>query len=365
MYDLFQEAPTQQGGLVFPEMRMIREGVRQTITKVQQYRLANPMSLTGTHPLIRLLLSVNIPLSLPTEVYYDRVTETTYNLARNLQFTSPVSRGKLHSPSMFYGDNVSDIVLVHDEVFDLNGIESRWKDLQPIRVLYHPQTDLGFNVPDGRFSSVESGIAVISINLPMLAVQYRQWRQWERGVVAAESPRTVMMFLQAHALPNMLDSHVDGVLFNRLFAQYFGVDMPEVKSHNPFFIYDWRPKIDAVLSKYLDAAAARRMDFDTMIDTMPTIGYTSRYETLRWPQMPFTYQVTWALVLARLANVMFLTRFAADNQIHRNRSTLNDLNRFFSKVRQLKALEQSLPPDELGVVNQIIDTGIIPYLTTT
>lgn len=365
MYELFHEGPTQQGGLVFPEFRRVKEGLRRSIVEVQKYRLDNPMSLTATHPLIRLLLSLNVPLSLPPDVYCDRVAEVTYALARNLQFTSSVSRGKLHTPSMFYGDNVSDIVLVHDEAFDLYEIESRWKDLHPIRVLYHPQTDLRLHVPDGKVASSESGMAVISINLPMLAVQYRMWRQWERGVVAQESPRTVMMFLQAHPLPNMLASHLDCAIFNRLFALYFGMEMPEVRTRHPFYLIDWRKEVDAVLLKYLDAAAARRMDFNAMVDTMPTAGYDTRYETLRWPEMPFTYQVTWALVIARLATVMFLVRFGADNTIARNRQELNQLNRFIVRLRQMKALEPNLPPAELAVVNSVIDAGIVPYLTTS
>lgn len=364
MYDLFQDVPNQSGGMVFPELRRIREGLRRSIARVQLYRLENPKSLTATHPLIRLLMSLNVPLSLEVDQYRDRVAEVTYALARNLQFTSAVSEGKLHSPSMFYGDNVSDVVLVHDEDFDLTGIAGRWKDLQAVRVLYHPQTDVCLHVPDGTAPSQEPGVAVVSINLPMLAVQYKLWRHWERGAVAGESPRTVMMFLQAHVLPQMLASHLDCAIFNRLFNRYYRLTVPTIRSRHPFYLTDWSREIDAVLSKYLDLVQTRKMDFDTMIETMPTAGYDSRYATVKWPDMPFTYQTTWALVLARLASVMFLVHVSHEGQNNRNRGTLNDLNRFFIKLRQMNGL-RPLPSDELGVVNAAIDQGIIPYLTAS
>lgn len=365
MFDLFQEVPNQPGGLVFPEFRRIREGLRRSIDRVQRFRLENPMSLTGTHPLIRLLMSLNVPLSLDPELYRDRVAEITYHLARNLQFTSPVSQGKAHYPSMFYGDNVTDVVLVHDEDFDLTDIATRWQNLQPIRVLYHPQTDLRLHVPDGRYPSVEAGMAVISINLPMLALQYRMWRHWERGTVGSESPRTVMMFLQAHPLPQMLASHLDCAIFNRILGLYFDIPFPEIRSRHSFYLTDWTNAVDAVLLKYIGLAKARKMDFDAMISTMPAAGYDSRYDTLHWPEMPFTYQVTWALVVARLAQVMFLVRFAVDQQINRNRRELAELNRFFIKLQQMNLMQKVLPADEFRSVDMVIQSGIVPFLTTS
>lgn len=365
MYEMFQRVPNQPGGLVFPEFRRVRDGLRRSIDRVKLFRWENPMSLTGTHPLIRLMMSLNVPLSMDPDMYVERVRSITYSLARNLQFTSPVSQGRLHYPSMFYGDNVSDIVLVHDEAFDLTDIATRWKDLQPIRVLYHPQTDLRLHVPDGKAPSAEAGFAVVSINLPMLALQYKLWRNWERGTVGAESPRTLMMFLQAIPLPQMLYSHLDCAIFNRVVAQYFELPMPEIRSRHSYFLTDWTREVDAVLFKYIGLARARQMDFDAMIETMPTAGYDSRYETLRWPEMPFTYQVTWAMVIARLATLMFLVRFGADQEITRNRSQLAELNRFFIKLYQMNLMQKVLPKDELQTVDLIIQDGIVPYLTTS
>lgn len=366
MYELFNDRViSSTGGSNYPEFRRVRDGLRASIDKVRQYRVDNPMSLTASHPLVRLLMSVNVPLSLDKEVYRDLVSEVTYRLARNMRMSSPVSRGDVFTPSMFYGDGVSDVVLLHDEEFDITDIESTWRDLQPIRVLYHPKTDLNLEVPDGRFASEETGLSVVTINLPMLALQFKYWRAWERGVVADESPRTVMMFLQAHPLPNMLYSHLDCAIFNRVFSRFFDLPLPKVKSRNPYYLINYSTEVDAVIDKYLTQMANRRADFDTLIDHMPVAGYDSRYETLRLPNVPFTYQYIWAVIIARLAQTMFMVQIDFANHSPRNRTAMAYLKRFFTKVDQNNALLVALPTDRYQEIKAVIDEGIKPYLNVT
>lgn len=365
MYDLFQERATTTGGVVFPEFRRIRDGLRASIARVVQFRQDNPMGLAAAHPLVRLLMSLNVPLSMEPMIYRGYVAELTYPLARSFRFASTASQGQVFTPSMFYGDNVSEAILLHKEDFDLTGIEDRWKDLQPIRVLYHPQTDLNLHVPDGRHPSVESGMAVVAINLPMLALQYKLWRRWERGAVVDESPRTVMQFLMAFPLPNMLYSHLDTAIFNRLFSIYFEQPMPEVRQRHSFRLIDWHHEVDDVLLKYIGTMERRRADFDTLIEAMPTAGYDTRFESLQLPNMPFTYQWIWTVVIARLAPVMFMVQFASRNQSPRNRTELAYLKRFFTRVDQAKMLRVPLPSERYQEALAIIEQGILPYLDVT
>ena len=363
MYDLFHpEGTTNSGGLALPALRRIRDGLLASIDKVRQYRAINPQTLNAAHPLIRLLQSVNVSLALEPEYYVDRVTDITFNLARVLGYTSPVSVGHVFSPSMFYGTGVSDLILATDEPFDLTNIEQTWPSLRPIRVIAHPLTDLRLHVPDGKFTAEQPGVAVIAINIPMLALQYRMWRKWERGSLAAESPMTVAQFLMGYPLPSMLYSHLDVAIFNRIFSLAFDVPMPKIRSRHPFFLIDWESEMDQVIREYLVQMHKRRANMDQMIHAMPTVGYPSRYDTLRLPEMPFTYQTMALVIAARVMPVMFHLQFIDQTQNPQDFETKAYLQRFFRKVENTSVLRTNLAEPVRTEVLEIIQSGILPFL---
>lgn len=363
MYELFQGDSTSPiGGLAIPELRRVRAGLQESIEKVRRYRAINPLYLNNSNPLIRLLGSLDVPLSLDPATYVDRVEDLTYRSARAQFFTSSVSTGRVFEPGIFYGSSVSEMILISSEAFDLKDIESDWPNLRPISVISHPCTDLNLHVPDGTFSSAESGTAVIAINLPMLALQYKMWRRWERGAFKEESPRTIGQFLMAHPLPNMLYSHIDVAIFNRVFCAAFEIQPPVVRRRHPFYLIDWTTEIDAIIRTYLTAMRTRKAEVHAMIQHMPTVGYASRYDTLALPEMPFTYQTMPAIILARLRMVMFTVQMSHALGNPKDFTMLSYLNRFFRKMESMNVLASVLPAAVYEQTNLIIDQGIKPYL---
>lgn len=363
MYELYQPGPGNPiGGLAIPDFRRIKDGLRESIEKVRRYRAINPMTLNASYPLIRLLMSVNVSLSLPPDQYVDRVSDIAYDLARTMQFASPVSVGRPVSPSMFYGTGVTDIVLGVSEPFDLTNIEERWQDLQPIRVISHPLTDLWAHVPDGKFSSQDKGVAVVVINIPMLALQYRMWRRWERGTFAQESPRTLAQFLMAHPLPNMLYSHLDVALFNRALAMTFNIPLPRYTDRHPFFQIDWHAQTDKVLELYLKAMVSRRAEIDAVIKAFPTVSFESRYDVIRWPDIPFTYQSMHACIAAYALPTMFHLHLADQYNMPKDHAARAYLRRFFNKAENMNVLRNNLPLVVRNEIEAIVEQGILPFI---
>ncbi len=362
MYQLFQESPLQPGGeMLFPDFRRVRDGLRASIAKVVDFRRQNPQGLNGSHFLVRLLMSLNVPLSMEPQIYSDKVSDIALNLAMSMKMTSPLSRGQVFSPGVFYGKHVTEVLLANIEPYDTSMLESNWAELRPIKVLYHPLSDLRLNVPDGRVDAEEAGIAVISINIPMLAAQYRMWRQWERGVLKDESPRTVMQFLQAYPIPNMLHSHVDVAILNRMIGLYFDVELNNGKSQHSFYLTDWTKDVDRTLKQFLKMSLQRKWDFDTIISHMPVVGHEDMHEVIQLPPMAFSQQVQWAVVLARLALVIFLVRSNADNENPRNRPDLNYLRRYLRQM-ELNRTMHALPDNRYDDVMVLINDGLVPFL---
>lgn len=362
MHLLLQESPSfQSGGFVIPDFNRVRAGLRFSLQKVIDYRAMNPISLNGSNFLVKLLQSVNVSLQQDPIVYDDKVRDRAFDLSMSLRMTSGFYKGVLFTPGVFYGKNTSEILVANIDPYDRSLLDEQWRTLCPIRVLYHPQSDLNLHVPDGRFESEEPGIAVITINIPMLASQYRKWRLW-RNEISDDSPRTVMQFLQEVPLPNMLYSHLDIAILNRCIAQFFGFGLPEVRSRYPFHMTDWTSNVDTAIGRYLEMADHRQLSFDQLVDYFPTVGNDSLRDVIQLPDLAFTFQMQWAVLIARLPLVFFLVRFSAQFNNQRNRGYYNYLRRYFRMMDSGRYIGSALTVSLQDEIDLQIKEGILPYL---
>ena len=363
MYQLFQERSLQPGGgLVIPDFRRVQAGLRLSLEKVIAFRRQNPRSLNASHLLVKLLQSLNVPLSLDTKVYDDKVRELALNLGMALKLTSALSHGRVFSPGIFYGEHVTEAIIANIDPYDMSQLDGmKWRDLCPIRVLYHPKTDLNLDVPDGRFPSLEAGMAVITVNIPMLASQYRKWRQYQ-SKVSDESPRSIMQFLQEIPLPNMLYSHLDVAVMNRMIGRYFDIEMQAPRGHHSFFLTDWTTDLDRVLDRFIEHTQDRKLDFDTQISQIPAIAAEDFHDVLSLPDLAFSQQIQWAVVIARLPIVVFLVHLNRTSGNQRNQQYLNYLRRYLRQMDLSRIMRSALPDDRYDDVMVLIENGVAPYL---
>lgn len=361
MYQLLQESPLQfGGGLIFPEFRRIRDGLQLSVERIKHYRRINPRYLPGGHLLMRLLHSVPVSQKLDAQTYNDKVADIALLFTQSLHLTSALSKGRVWRPGPFLGGQVTEVVIANVDSWDVEAGLANWEELTPIRYLYHPMSSLKLPVTDGQFASAESGLAVITINVPMLAGQYRAWRLANAGT--EESPRNIGQFLQAYPIPNMLDSQIDIAILNRLIGQYFGAEPVAEPFRHPFYLTDWSTEVDAVLEKWLVNTSPKRWDFDTLVSHIPTVCADNLHQTLKLPELAFTTQLQWAVMLSRLSLLMFLVQFNKATNNERNQSYLNMIKRWLRYMDGNTTLRSALPNDLYDDVTVLIDCGIAPYL---
>lgn len=361
MYQLLTDPVLQQGGdLIFPEYRRVRDGLEFNIRQIKNYRRMNTRYFPGGHLLLRLLGSVPVSMQHDSVQYNDRVSDIAMGLAQSYGLTSALSRGRLHSPGPFLGPNSSEAIILNVDQWDVEEGLKRWEELAPIRYLSHSMTTLKMPVADGVFNTPESGISVITINLPMLMSQYRAWRF--KFQMTDESPRTVAQFLQAYPLPNMLDSQVELAILNRLMCIYSGTPIPQSNFRHQFYQIDWSSNVDQVLQKYLMLIGGRRLDFDTQVSHIPVVTSENLHQTLQLPEMPYSVQLQWAIFLARLPIAGFLVKWNHDTGNQRNRPYLNYIRKWLSYVEGNRTLHNALPANVLDEVMLFIDYSIRPYL---
>lgn len=358
MYSLFEKRMTASPAvMVAANWTNVRAGLQANLGKVVQFYRNAPMAVRADHFIVRLLQSITVSKLMPLERFYSNVDGLySLNLGMALKMTSEISRGHVFDGD-FYGPDSTEVLIAHTTEFDPFQADRYWQNLRPIRVLRHPRSDLGLNLPDGEKSGSEYGIAVLAINVPMLAVQWRAF--WTREQFEAQlkgtSPRGVTHFVHQYVLPNMLYSHLDYVLFNRIDNLLQGRPMGEATEKHSFALPHWERQLNAVQTTMLDQLARNTKDFTTTLYNIPALSQANLLEVMKVPRLVPTRQVEWALSLSRLPALDFLTEISVEGGGFKNGQELNQLRQEMRAFKTGHVFQQMLPLDVYSDVKIELD----------
>jgi hypothetical protein len=343
MLELFRTLSKDSLGVLRPPAwPFVQQGLRRNVQRIQQYYYAFPRPVKSTHVLIRLLSTLAVPRSLPLERYYANVDAIALNAAMTLRMTSPISRGSLFR-GVFYGSTNPEILIATDDRFDFDEVHANWRTAQAVTPLLHAKSDLNALLPIGIDTSKEDGLAVILINVPMLAVQYRAFLLDQEAV---EFPKTVMQFIGGYVLPNMLPRQLDLCLFNRAVLAMSGkasLSAPLVR--HAFALSNYDHAVDVCLVQALDNVQKSSLSFRAILSALPSVYAPSQYEVLQLPDLAPTRQIDWALVLSRLKAVDFLFTAAGSQLLAKNQASINQMMRAVKANDTYASLRENLPAE--------------------
>lgn len=345
-----------QGVLKAPGWNYVREGLQRNITTVLRYYRRNPTAVESNHFLVKLLHSISFPLSYTLERYYNNVDAASFNVASALKITTSINSGHVFD-GIFYGKGNKEIIVGNDESFDLTQANLQWQNLCPVRVLRHPRSDLGLNLLDGTHPAVETGLCVISINIAMLAIQYRAFRinEAETNGAAGESELSVMHFIRMYVLPNMLFSHLDVAIFNRMNALHVGAPFGQPPRQHSFYLIDYSERVTGIQKTLLDNLTKQSHDFAATLRSIPAVFKEDMVGVMELPEIAPTRQVLWALVISQLPLVDFLIRVAKETPGTRNRAEINRILKNVSAYKSDNLMHSMLPYEYYYDVQDTID----------
>jgi hypothetical protein len=345
-----------QAGQKFPDWQYVRDGLKRNLGQVIRFYRKNPMAVQSSHFLVKLLQSITVPHGMNLERYYDNVDALALHVSMALKMTSSIAKGRVFD-GIFYGQGNPEILIAHTESFNIQEAHRNWQNVCAVKVLRHAKSDLGLNLPNGYESGSESGMAVIAINIPMLAIQYRAFRLNEQFITetTGESQRSIYQFIHMYVIPNMLFSHLDVAVFNRLDNLRKGAPLGETTKEHSFYLADFSDKADKALTQILHNLQSGGKDFTNILKNTPLVTKDNLEQLFALPDIAPTQQALWALVIARLPAVAFLFQVLENGPGVSDRHQINKVLREVQRWRTNSLMKNMLPLEEFYTVQDEID----------
>lgn len=330
--------------ITIPQIYQVRRLYAVNAAKLTEYHRTKRFYLDERNIIKRLLKTLDVSGDRNLQSYVDSARESVGHLSRLFGLSSSTNTGRATTDSNFLNKKVSEIIILHGEHFDVETASQNWKELEPVKFLDHPHTDLSYGLPAGQYLSNESGAAIISINLPMLAMQYRLWAQQE---LLHTDPLKISTFVTGYPLNNAMRSHMDIAIFNRL-MNYMNdssnLNKPKNKATS-IAMPDLTPSVDAILAAYANAIRRKRMAFHEILHTIPTLTTDNFSYRAKLPEMPITDQAAWAVYGSTIKKLCFLFRLNVELDLALNRDVYNEVKWITRKLNNDRVLQLGYPAE--------------------
>lgn len=358
MYNLFNKTYSSIGSVSLdPNTDLIKRVYTILLNSITKYYRTRVMSVKNNHLLCKIINTGFIPISYDS----DRFTEIAYSrspyIAKHFNLTSPISYGKIFK-EIFYLD-CNEIILFDDSDFIHDEVINNWEFVSAVKVINHPFSNTSFLLPSGdsnflsnkeTYSNLgvnylysDKGLVTISINIGMLLTQYKGFLL--NNIFNTEDKLSIPHFVHMYVLPNMLQTHVELVLMNRLMNLHYGSPMGVSYKSHPFSMPNYDRKLDSVLSYSLKRLKDSTNNFQTMLSNIPSISNKSMLESLYMEDVARTKQVWWALLLSRLNIMKFILDVSNERSISNNRGYINALKIDIKNIQRDSTFKMILPKD--------------------
>lgn len=343
-----------RGGMVVPQMFTIRKSFMLNLANLTKYYREHEFYLPNDHLLKMLLLNLNVSGDKPLLEYVDSVRDRIQTLSRMYKLSSSANTGKVLDKSMFLNDRVQEIVILHGEQFNIDECSKNWKELEPVKFLDHPHTDISFAIPDGTYKSDEMGAAIISINLPMLALQYRLWAKEE---LTKTNPKKVSSFIVSYPLNNAIRSHADIAISNRLLnivskAPHLNRSKWRATSLG---LPDYTSSVDNVLAAYSSIIERRQPTFYDILHNIPTITGINFTYRAKLPEVIVTNSVAWALYASVIKKLVLAFRVTEQRGLAINQNVINEVSWITKRLDNDKVYSYGYPAELIELFDELRD----------
>lgn len=351
----------QPSTITVPKHDRLMARYETNIAKVIKHYRGARNSVKASHLLVQVIQTLPSGRTLNIKDYAEIINDYTDDLTRVFGFTSSINSGKFFSPGIFLGKDSDEVIIIKNEPFDLELAEIDWEDLNPIRYLSHPKSDMSLTIPTGNGYSDEKGVSVLTLDLVKLAVQYRLWRK-RQHILFDGAEQTTMQFIAGYVLPNLLSSFSEVVYLNILTKLFSGEDLNNVDEKHPFYLNTYYDEIVNSTSNVLYTYLNRNISFNEYLEVSRGISNDSLRDTIKLPRMIVNRQVEWPLSISRLKVISMMLLWTARTRSGQNKQDINIIKRAIKRLKSDKSLESLGSNRATKIVRRQLEEDIIELL---
>ena len=307
MYSLFDiDISSHPTCYTIPMFNNVKKILSNQIQKSVDYYRDAVSPIKGDHFLVQLLSNLNVSFSRDLYDYVTTARDRTESIARNFKLIHPTNAVVQPRDGSFYNKNVSEYIIASEEPFDIEAADKSWGLVIPDKIHCHPFTDMSIGIPNGNYSNTfENGYAVLSVNVALLALQ---WRGYCRAFKKHRLDKSAMkQFVYNYVMANMIARHTELCLINRTMAYTtLSSVTPFIRMH-PFQVFDTTHEIDAVILKRTEYTRKNSLKFNEVFTIHETIRYKNWARAIRLPSIALTRNTKWVYVLAYLPYLDYYT----------------------------------------------------------
>lgn len=313
MYDWFNREEVIEASFTYlPSFNYVRNLIRTDIQKFVNHYQTAPRFVNSGHLLVSLLNSLGSSFSRDDMSFVYHARDEGLNIANMLGLTTATNYGRIRANGIFYNKDVKEIIIAHETDFDIEEAKQNWRSLESVKVIHHPFTDLSMQRCNGNYQSEEKGYAVIAINIPMLALQFKQW-----SIENSEKQLRLRVghFVSMYVITNMIYTHYDLAYLNRIRHRMQDLPVSKAVKTHPFYITDPTILIDNSIVELMDLFNKRRnfdwydCAFNTKLISNPNV-----FGLMHWLDVIPNRQILWAVTVSYLRYWDYFLRATQDSQ---------------------------------------------------
>lgn len=311
------------------QLSQLRLNADRNLSQITAHYRKSVYVTPSDHILVQILQHLQTKFELNDSRYYyychgqSKMTHTALGLNTETTVNGPTQK------SHFYGKGINEFLIVESIDLPINfDAKSYWQSLQPVKAISHPFTDLSFNAPDGENPSNAHGSAFLSIDIGLLAVQYRHWLKAVEGYIAKPS---VTQFVFQYPLVNLIASSTDVAFYNRLRMQVEGKFGSVVRPRHGLAILDLIPLTDKIWTEWLTRALTQSRRWIDIPEQTPLLYQETLADFLALPDIYFNRQNMGIYTLAYYPYLKTITKISIESGSVDNHGVYTFLERWYRR----------------------------------
>lgn len=351
--NVFDRSPFQYGTMAMLESRVLTyQAKMEEVSTTLVTRIDGNKNI-----LIRLLQSINEEFTGDLVEYMGRLNRAGVDVSRTIGMTSSYGVGRLFDGTMYPG--CKEIFIVgRDDRYMWTDIWYNWRNIPSVSVIDHPLTDMTYFMPGATntYTTSNGGLCVFFVDISLLYVQWNMYR-------GSKDNPTMEHFITEIVYPNMMKSHMDIVMLNRLMLRLGLIEECTIKSNLPFAQIPVDQEIDRILDIVIKNISGRRFPKPELyLSAIPGIFEENILESIVDPGLIPTIQSMWANLTSKVKRVSFLMEMGSRQDYAGMGDMVAKLKRTVIRNEAEKRLSTGLSKDDSQYINDYFNKYITDKL---